>query len=193
MPVKGGSIGGTEMKIHQSVVLVAAWLALICAAVAQNPGQVDPGFYQNLSTQFRGSAMSLDVFNGGSKDNFTHLQPTADVSGQFWHFILETPATATTPNIYRIRSLFRSMCLDIVNGGPDDNKAHLATCANVSGQQWVVTPQDGMFRMTTLFRGPSMCLDIVNGGPDNDQAHLAPCGNFSGQKWLLSKTNRPAR
>jgi Ricin-type beta-trefoil lectin domain len=191
MRVNGVQQGGTEMKIQLSVVFLAAWLASTCTVAAQDPTQIDPTFFHKLSTEFRGPGMSLDVFNGGPKDNFTHLQPTADFSGQFWHFVLEHPATATTPHIYKLRSLFRPMCLDIVNGGPDDNKAHLAQCALVSGQEWVATREGGMFRMTTLFRGPSMCLDIVNGGPDNDQAHLTPCGNFTGQKWLLTKTNRP--
>lgn len=175
------------MIIQRSVVLLAAWLTSTCTAAIG--GQVDNTVFHTLSTQFRGPGMSLDVFNGGPKDNFTHLQPTGSFSGQFWHFVLETAATATTPNIYRLRSQFRHfLCLDI---DPDNNKAHLAPCGNFSGQLWEVTPDGPMFRMTTVFRGPSMCLDIVNGGPDDNQAHLMPCENVSGQKWVFTRTNFP--
>ena len=31
------------------------------------------------------------------------------------------------------------MCLDIFDGGPNNNQPHLAECANVSGQLWTLT------------------------------------------------------
>ena len=81
------------------------------------------------------------------------------------------------------------MCLDIFNGGPNNNQPHLVNCANFSGQFWniMVTESGDAVRLTTIFRGPSMCLDIFNGGPNNNQPHLAECGNFTGQLWVLTK------
>jgi hypothetical protein len=35
-----------------------------------------------------------------------------------------------------------AMCLDIFNGGPDDNQPHLAQCADLSGQLWLLTKTD---------------------------------------------------
>lgn len=31
------------------------------------------------------------------------------------------------------------MCLDIFNGGPNNNQPHLAECANLTGQAWILT------------------------------------------------------
>jgi hypothetical protein len=72
------------------------------------------------------------------------------------------------------------MCLDVVNGGPDDKQTRLAPCGNFSGQFWTVTAHDdGHYTFTTDFLGPGFCLDVVNGS----ETGLAPCGNFSGQIW----------
>ena len=45
---------------------------------------------------------------------------------------------------YRLTTQFRGpgMCLDIFNGGPDDNQPHLIPCANYSGQFWQISPTD---------------------------------------------------
>jgi hypothetical protein len=34
------------------------------------------------------------------------------------------------------------MCLDIFNGGPNNNQPHLAKCANFTGQFWILTRTD---------------------------------------------------
>ena len=81
------------------------------------------------------------------------------------------------------------MCLDVMNGGPNNNMVHLAPCGNYSGQFWRLNEErEGVYRLTTEFRGPGMCLDVVNGGPDNNDARLAPCGNYSGQFWTVRGT-----
>ena len=82
------------------------------------------------------------------------------------------------------------MCLDIFNGGPNNNQPHLAQCANLTGQLWLITLTESAdaVRLTTRFRGPGMCLDIFNGGPNNNQPHLAQCADLSGQLWVLTKT-----
>jgi hypothetical protein len=84
------------------------------------------------------------------------------------------------------------MCLDIFNGGPNNNQPHLAQCANLTGQLWLITLTESAdaVRLTTRFRGPGMCLDIFNGGPNNNQPHLAQCADLSGQLWVLTKTDQ---
>ncbi|MGI9520151.1 MAG: RICIN domain-containing protein [Hyphomicrobiaceae bacterium] len=147
---------------------------------------VDSNLYYRLSTQFRGVGMALDVFNGGPKNNMTHLARSQDVSGQHWQF---RPARN---GYYRLTTLFRgeSMCLDVFNGGRKNDQVHLTRCANYSGQFWRIVNAGKWIHLTSQFRGDGMCLDIFNGGPDNNQPHLAPCTNASGQNWKLYPTNR---
>jgi hypothetical protein len=146
---------------------------------------LNPNFYYRLSTEFRGADMSLDVFNGGPKNNMTHLEKSQDVAGQYWKFL------PSANDSYRLTTMFRgpAMCLDIFNGD-NDNQLYLARCANVSGQFWSVRAEGAWVRLTSKFRGENMCLDIFNGGPNDNQPHLTHCADVSGQMWLLSQTNR---
>ena len=67
-----------------SLRLLPATAGLLASLAAPASAQsVDPSVYYKLSTQFRGSGMKLDVFNGGPKNNLTRLEPDQDVSGQF--------------------------------------------------------------------------------------------------------------
>lgn len=78
------------------------------------------------------------------------------------------------------------MCLDVVNGGPDDRMTHLVPCGAFTGQRWsTASVAGGWSTLTTEFRGPGMCLDVINGGPLDGYTRLEPCGNFSGQHWHL--------
>jgi Ricin-type beta-trefoil lectin domain len=151
---------------------------LMSVSLALVPGtsfaqSIDQNFYYKLSTQFRGSEMKLDVFNGGPKNNMTRLEPDQDVSGQFWRFARNPDGT------FRLTTLFRgpNVCLDIFNGGSNNNQPHLTRCGNFTGQFWsIMLTGDGEFvRLTTKFRGSGMCLDIFNGGQNNNQPHLAKC------------------
>jgi hypothetical protein len=47
-------------------------------------------------------------------------------------------------DLVRLTTRFRGsgMCLDIFNGGPNDNQPHLVNCANLSGQLWTLTKTD---------------------------------------------------
>jgi len=171
---------------------VPAWRSMVLAALCLSVPSIccaqglDPTIYYRLNTEFRGPGLSLDVFNGGPRNDLTHLAPRQDVSGQYWRF---TPAADGS---YRITTMFRGsdMCLDVFNGGPRNNQPHLAPCANVSGQHWLVMADGPWFRLATRFRGRGMCLDIFNGGDDDNQPHLAPCGNYSGQHWVLTRTTK---
>jgi len=165
------------MRVRHYAVCLSA-IVVPGLALAQAPS-FDTDYYYRLATQFRGPEMQLDVFNGGERNDFAHLAPMDDVSGQLWHLM---PAGG---GAWRLSTMFRgeSRCLDVVNGGELDNMVHLAPCGNYTGQLWTIRQQGGAYRLTTAFRGPDMCLDIVNGGPGNDQAQLAQCGNYTGQMW----------
>jgi hypothetical protein len=84
------------------------------------------------------------------------------------------------------------MCLDIFNGGANNNQPHLVKCGNFSGQLWniMLTEDTDLVRLTTRFRGSGMCLDIFNGGLNDNQPHLVNCANLSGQLWTLTKTDK---
>ena len=169
------------LMLLPSIALLAA--ALPAPTLAQ---AIDQKFYYKLSTQFRGGAMKLDVFNGGPKNNLTRLQRDQDVSGQLWRFVGNPDGT------YRLTTMFRGsrMCLDIFNGGPNNNQPQLRNCGNYAGQFWNVAMNGaGKVRLTTVFRGPGMCLDVFNGGPNNNQPELRKCGNYTGQFWKLTKTS----
>jgi hypothetical protein len=84
----------------------------------------------------------------------------------------------------RLRTRFTGadMCLDVVNDGNND-QVHMASCANVTGQQWHLDqtgPGPGV-RLWNQFTGQGKCLDIVNDG--SGRVQLASCGNYSGQYW----------
>ena len=124
------------MNVRRVSALVALALALIALDNPQAAAQtIDQDFYYKLSTQFRGIARKLDVFNGGPKNNLTRLEPDQNFSGQFWKFRKNADGT------FRLSTFFRGpdMCLDIFNGGPNNNQPHLAPCANFSGQLWTLT------------------------------------------------------
>ena len=85
------------------------------------------------------------------------------------------------------------MCLDVFNGGPNDNQPHLADCDDLSGQAWrIVLAGDGeLIHLTTEFHGLGMCLDIFNERPTDNQPYLAECNDVvSGQFWTLTKTDK---
>ena len=89
---------------------------------------------------------------------------------------------------YRLSTQFRGNgnCLDVFNGGANNNMTHLTNCADYSGQYWRLSDAgNGYYRLSTMFRGVNMCLDIHNGGPRNNQPHLVPCANYSGQFWNI--------
>ncbi len=164
----------------KALIAAAALVLVSSGAIAQTP---DPGFFYKLSTQFRGSGMPMDVFNGGARNNQARLDRNQNVTGQHWLFV---PAGNGS---YRLTTEFRGsdMCLDI---NPPTNRPELRRCGNFSGQLWQIVPAGNWVRLTTTFRGPGTCLDI---DPDSNQPELRPCGNYSGQFWRLSRTGQRAQ
>jgi arylsulfatase A-like enzyme len=147
----------------------------------------DTTFYYRLWTMFRGSAMCLDIYNGGEYNNMPHLAVRADVSGQYWRI-----EVSAKPGYYRLSTMFRGdkMDLDVFNGGPFDNMLHLVPEADYSGQYWKITDSQhpDYYRLSTMFRGDNMDLDVFNGGKFNDMPHLTKEANLSGQYWRFEKT-----
>ena len=76
----------TNMTRNILSMIVAVGISVAWFAAPTFAQSIDPNFYYKLSTQFRGPGMKLDVFNGGARNNLTHLEPDQDVSGQFWRF-----------------------------------------------------------------------------------------------------------
>jgi hypothetical protein len=169
-----------KLRFIYIMLALLAWAPGI--AVAQS---IPDGFYYKLSTEFRGTGMKLDVFNGGPKNDMTRLEPDQNVTGQFWRI------TRIDGGWYQLSTQFRgsNMCLDIFNGGANDNEPHLTPCGKLTGQHWKISGDNHMFRLTTEFRGPDMCLDIFNGGDNNNQPQLTRCSNVTGQAWTLTRTD----
>lgn len=121
----------------------------------------------------------LDSCNGGKGTS----------GGGCYKWAANAGAKGTSWFFSRLSTKFRGdgKCLDVFNGGPNNNMVHLTDCADLSGQYWHLKGPDstGYHRLTTMFRGEEMCLDIFNGGKHNNQPHLTKCANFSGQLWKL--------
>lgn len=129
---------------------------------------------------------------GGSMDGPGYQCKTRESDTRKLGNSLCTPGSAgglDTGFYYRLTTQFRGadMCLDVFNGGPQNNMTHLVKCADFSGQYWRFSGPDagGWYRLSTMFRGADMCLDIFNGGQYNNQPHLTKCANYSGQFWNL--------
>src|SRR5262245_38979540 len=137
------------MVAYARALLIAAAFNVV-AATPSFAAPPDPNFYYKLSTLFRGPGLVLDVINGGAQNDMTRLEPSQEVTGQFWRI---APAGG---GYYRLSTLFRglSLCLDIHNGGPLNDQPHLAPCGNFSGQLWTLTEEGGHVKLKTQFRGP---------------------------------------
>src|SRR5262249_9477138 len=175
----------------QRRIVVMIKRLLMSVSLALVPGisfaqSIDQNVYYKLSTQFRGSEMKLDVFNGGPKNNMTRLEPDQDVAGQFWRFAKNPDGT------FRLTTVFRgpNVCLDIFNGGSNNNQPQLARADTNCGQYGSVlrTVDDEFAGFNTQCRCPGLCLDILNGGQSNKQPLHTKCNDFAGQISILTKT-----
>jgi hypothetical protein len=68
------------------------------------------------------------------------------------------------------------MCLDIFNGGPNNNQPHLAPCGNYTGQLWTFTRTDK--RVESDWHSPG----LASGG--NPDASPPLSGATTAQEWL---------
>lgn len=148
--------------------------------------QFDPEVYYELSTEFRGPNMKLDVINGGAKDKLTRL-----TAGQFighgWQL-----GKPYSDGYFKIGNRFNGngFCLDVGNGGAIDNQPQIRRCGDFTGQLWKVTAFGPYYQFKTKFRGDTFCLDIFSDGLNVNQPHLAPCDTgLSGQRWKVTKTD----
>ena len=67
--------------VSRPVSALATALLLLLAAPAS---AFDTSVFYKLSTDFRGPGMQLDIANGGAMNNFSHLAPAGNYSGQYW-------------------------------------------------------------------------------------------------------------
>ena len=72
------------MRYPSTAAICLPILLLATPSLAQSP---DTNFYYKLSTQFRGTGMPMDVFNGGPSNNQARLDKDQNVTGQNWRFV----------------------------------------------------------------------------------------------------------
>jgi hypothetical protein len=80
------------------------------------------------------------TFSTGAQTTISRIsRGAATLLGQFWSVVL-----AGQGELVRLTTRFRGpgICLDIFNGGPDNNQPHLAKCDDLSGQLWTLTKTD---------------------------------------------------
>ena len=159
--------------------MVVRWVAVLVAVAGLVLPALAEGAPLKITTQWKGAEMRLDVVNDGAFDNFVHLAPAADVSGQAWTMIPDSQGT------FRLTTAFRGpdMCLDVVRGGELDGLLKLTACGNHEGQYWTSRAEGDWLRLAPQFW--QFCLDVVNGGPHDGFAHMAECGDYSGQHWKI--------
>ena len=145
------------------------------AAFAQN-ANLNQSSYYVLSSQLRGTGFALTGSNG---DNMFMSRANGSAAQQ-WRF------TAAGNGYYRITAAHRAGdCVDVYNGGDQNNVAHLTNgCQDYSGQFWLVTGSNGSYRLTTEFRGTNMCLQAFRVPGSNTQ--LRACSDDPGQLWTLT-------
>ena len=136
----------------------------------------------HIYSQFKGADVVLDVVNGGQLDNFVHLMPKADVSGQGW---IMTPDEQGT---FRLTTQFRGkdMCLDVIRvkgGGGPDGFLKLMPCGNHEGQYWTSAQEGEWLKLRPQFW--KLCLDVVNGGQLDGFVRMTECNDYSGQHWKI--------
>src|SRR5262245_20545915 len=64
------AIAAVKRQLLKALPFATLFSAVICAAAH---AQIDPKYYYKFSTEFRGADFELDIFNGGTKNNFTQL------------------------------------------------------------------------------------------------------------------------
>jgi hypothetical protein len=134
--------------------------------------------YYRLLTKISGSFLCLDVINGVTRNNTTHLTKCGNYSGQEWRFI------SADQGFYRLTTRYRGtqMCLDVYNDGPRKTQVYLAPCTDYSGQFWRLQQNHEWYSLTNSFLGTQNCLTIT------DSPHLMPCTNSIRQLWSLQRT-----
>lgn len=154
------------------VIAAGLWAS---TAIAQNANLSQTTNYQ-LSSQLRGAGVLLTVGNGDA----VFMANSNNSQAQLWRF------TATGHGYYRMTSPHRGndICLDVYNGGDQDNFGRVWGCDDYTGQHWQATGSNGAYRLTTEFRGASMCLEAFRFARSGVQ--LRTCADRPGQLWTLT-------
>jgi hypothetical protein len=147
--------------------------------------KIETGFCYRLTTEWQGTAKSLEVVNDDKKQN-VQLGGTESGSWQEWVF---TPSG--DEGAYRITSAWadaKGKSLEVVN---DDKKENVQLGGTESGswQEWKLTPLgNGYYRITSAWADTNgKSVDILNDGQNNNKLTLAKTGNYTGQHWKLTK------
>lgn len=165
----------------------AAQTAAATAVTTPPLGKASTAYFypviHRIKTQFRGDGMCLGPYRDGAKRDHAYLDTCDGTAVRNFEIKAEDASGKT----FHVVNQFREgMCLDVINGGPDDGKLGFMLCAKVSGHAWEFRPlaTPGTFQLASILR-PGQCADIINGGADDNDARLAPCANASGQIWVF--------
>ena len=135
--------------IHGRAGLFIDGFGLMCTRLPSNaPGQrLDVSFYHRLATQFRGSGMALDTVPFGPRANFTGLK-NGNFTGQNWALQFVSEGT------YKLHTEFRgdAMCLELINGGANNNQPQFQKCSTSEAQLWKLEPEGGTYRIKNALR-----------------------------------------
>jgi hypothetical protein len=164
--------------------ILAVGLLSAAPVMAQRP----PPAY-NLTTQFRGKGVCLDVYASGPKNNRARMAPCAGSPGQAWLLVRGTGANAGS---YHLTTQLRGpdMCLGVIEKGPGANNLGLAKCADTPSQFWTMRTMGGAMKLASTFKG-GKCAEVINGGDDNDDIAYAACATSSGQFWAMGIAAAP--
>lgn len=163
--------------------------AILIAAPPAAAQEIRQDIYYRLTTELHAEGNSLGVVNGGPTDLSAVIEPTANVSGQFWRI---QPSTFGT---VRLTTLFRGpwYCLDTLLEGDRRGEVALAVCNEGKGQRWTIVTEDNGYRLENDALGAPQCLDVVAEGPAKGRLRLNPCGFYGGQFWQLIETEQPVQ
>lgn len=93
--------------------------------------------YQIISSE---DQRAIDITN----DGLLTLKPASTDKSQLWQLISKADSQYGSSNRYHIRSMQSNdyKCIDVINGGRDDQSLHLTKCGNYSGQLFSLKPVD---------------------------------------------------
>lgn len=94
----------------------------------------------------------VDVY---SDSKIVHTTSQSGNTGQYWQLHPKSDSQYGNTNRYQLTNRYtgNNHCLDIINGGPNDQKLHLKPCGNYSGQLFSLKPVgDEQYQLMPLWQ-----------------------------------------
>ncbi|MCJ1316216.1 hypothetical protein MMC15_001537 [Xylographa vitiligo] len=141
---------------------------------------IDPNFWFRITN---GTSIALDVINTGnsSTEGPLQLDDTANVSGQYWRFVLQPSCKYHLSTMYLGPGMILSNA--VVDNSTTPYLKPIATDPPDPSQLWTVIPQGiGLYKLSNDAVGPTLFMDFC--GPPGSLCFQS--GNPHGQDWALS-------